>query len=347
MTRAGRPIRFLALVLTGWFGARVAMTWPVSRPEIATLPPTPMPAAPAVAAFQPAPAVLMAGPGRAVVHANIRVTQRASRPLPVRPPFQPDPRDIALAMIGMVQFEAVKRQPTGPALFVAPDPASAPARDLPQPPATQTRRWSASGWLLLRDGNASIAGLSGGQIGGSQTGLRLAYALGKSRRLALYGRISAPISLPGREAALGVDWRPTKLPVRLVAEQRFGLDDGSTGTAVGVVAGIGPVSLPKDFKLESYGQAGILFRPSAIGFADGAVRVRRRVVRAGAIDVTAGAGLWGAVQPDAVRVDIGPSLGVDLPVKRHPLRLSVDWRQRIVGQATPTSGIALSLGADF
>jgi hypothetical protein len=36
-----------------------------------------------------------------------------------------------------------------------------------------------------------------------------------------------------------------------------------------------------------------------------------------------------------------------LPVRSHSLRLSLDWRERVAGNAMPRSGPALTLGADF
>jgi len=53
------------------------------------------------------------------------------------------------------------------------------------------------------------------------------------------------------------------------------------------------------------------------------------------------------VQRGAARLDIGPSLGLALPLGTRTLRLAADWRQRIAGPSRPNSGPALSLGTDF
>jgi hypothetical protein len=60
-----------------------------------------------------------------------------------------------------------------------------------------------------------------------------------------------------------------------------------------------------------------------------------------------GGGAWGAAQRDAQRFDIGPSATLALPLGKQNVRLALDWRQRIAGDARPGSGLALTLGSDF
>ncbi|MEO5866423.1 MAG: hypothetical protein ABIS14_08690, partial [Sphingomonas sp.] len=50
-------------------------------------------------------------------------------------------------------------------------------------------RLSGSFWLLARSGSGVSNGVVGGQLGGSQVGVRLAYALDRRRRIALAGRL--------------------------------------------------------------------------------------------------------------------------------------------------------------
>lgn len=211
-------------------------------------------------------------------------------------------------------------------------------------------RWSASAWLIARSGaglgQSPFGNPSGGQLGGSQAGARIAYAVDRQRRIALFARAAAPLAGSGSEAAIGVEWQPSRLPVRLVAEQRIGIDPGLGGPAVGVVGGLGPVRLG-DFRLEAYGQAGVIARGRGVGYADGAVRVERTIARRGGLTLSGGAGLWGAAQPGAERIDAGPLIGAALPVAGRRVRLSVEWRERIGGRAAPGSGPALSIGGDF
>jgi len=36
-----------------------------------------------------------------------------------------------------------------------------------------------------------------------------------------------------------------------------------------------------------------------------------------------------------------------LPVEAHAIRIGVQWRERVAGNARPGSGAVLSIGADF
>ena len=224
--------------------------------------------------------------------------------------------------------------------MLAPPPAAAP------PDRAAASRWSASAWFVVRDGRGIAPGLGGGQLGGSQAGLRIAYALDR-RDVAIVARVASPLRGTGREAAIGIEWRPTALPVRLVAEYRVALDGGGSGPAVGIIAGTGPAPLALGFDLETYGQAGVIRRRRAEPFAEGAARLSRPVVKLAACKVDLGLGGWGGAQRGAQRLDIGPSLGVRVPVAGKSLRLSLDWRQRVAGNARPGSGPVLVIGSDF
>ena len=204
-------------------------------------------------------------------------------------------------------------------------------------------RWSGGAWLLLRGGTPSPA--FGGQLAGSQGGARIAYAV--STRLKLVARIAAPIHDPGRETSIGVEWRPANLPVRVIAEQRIALDRTHGGPAIGVIGGAGPTPMWAGFDLAGYGQAGVVKRHRGEPFVEGAVRIAHAVSVAGPARIDIGAGLWGGAQRDAARLDIGPSLGVTVPVRGRNLRAAIDWRQRMAGHARPGSGLALTLGCDF
>uniref|UniRef100_UPI0035CB6D37 hypothetical protein n=1 Tax=uncultured Caballeronia sp. TaxID=1827198 RepID=UPI0035CB6D37 len=75
------------------------------------------------------------------------------------------------------------------------------------------------------------------------------------------------------------------------------------------------------------GQAGAIARSGAgngmEGFGDGAARLTRPVTL-GPIRLDVGAGTWGGAQRGAARLDVGPTVGLSLPVARHALRLTVD-----------------------
>lgn len=209
-------------------------------------------------------------------------------------------------------------------------------------------RWSGSLWFLAR-GGTGLGGPYGGQLGGDQAGARIAYSIDHARHVAIVGRIASPLAGVGREAAIGVEWQPTRLPVRLVAEHRFAIDGGGGGPAIGIVGGAGPVPIGAGFRVEGYAQAGIIGRDGVIGYGDGAVRLTRPITAAAPrrVQLDAGAGAWGGIQPGAERLDIGPTVAVRVPVVGRTIRLAVDWRERVGGAARPGSGLALSIGTDF
>ncbi|WP_374945103.1 hypothetical protein [Sphingomonas sp.] len=332
MRRGGRPLRFLGATLGGWVVLRVGMLWPtIETPHDLIR----LFAPPAAAAIR-APLVVIAVPPRAQRAPAIAAAEVAPVVLDVAPRrVAADRATAVLAEVGTVSVG----QDAGV------DQAGAIPPPLRPTPADAPGRLTASAWAIVRAGVA--AGLRGGQLGsqlgGSQAGVRFAYALGESRRLALAARLSAPLEGRGGEAAIGVEFRPAHLPLRFIAEQRVALDGGRGGQALYAVGGTAPVPVAAGFRLEGYAQGGVVVRGRALGFADGAARLTRPVTRT--FDI--GVGAWAGVQPGVARVDVGPTLGVALPVARRRIRVSLDWRQRVGGRARPGSGPALSIGGDF
>ncbi|GHH18824.1 hypothetical protein GCM10008023_25200 [Sphingomonas glacialis] len=214
-------------------------------------------------------------------------------------------------------------------------------------PTHAPSRWSGSAWLAARGGSGLASGALGGQLGGSQAGARLVYALDRHHRIALVGRVTSPLGSGLREASVGVEWQPTRLPLRVVAEHRFALAGGQGGPGVGVVGGVGPVTVSPGVRFETYVQAGLIRRTQTEPYVDGAARVTHPIATLGKVRFDLGAGVWGGAQRGATRLDIGPSLGVALPLGKQSVRLALDWRERIAGGARPGSGPALTLGSDF
>lgn len=336
MSGTGRPLRFITATLGGWVLLRIAMLWPPIDEAVRSLP-----MAARIAAVQAPPAstanmpVEPRPPGRSA--------RRLSQPVEA-PPRRRDTGRAALAMLGLIRFGPAQYSGMAAEADRAGTPLYAPIA-VANPVAA--KRWSASMWFLARGGTGLGDGPYGGQIGGGQAGLRLAYAVDDRRRIAIYGRIATPLAGEGREAAIGVQWQPGRVPIRLVAEQRFAIDGGGGGPSIGIVGGAGPVPIGGGIKIEGYAQAGIIGRDGVIGFGDGAVRLNRPVAQLGHAIVDVGAGAWGGIQPGAKRLDIGPSLGLSVPLATRSLRLSLDWRERIGGQARPESGLALTIGSDF
>ncbi|MGB7369750.1 hypothetical protein [Erythrobacter sp.] len=163
--------------------------------------------------------------------------------------------------------------------------------------------------------------------------------------------------VPGGESefAVGASARPlSAVPVRVVAEVRA--TDGPAGVELGPAAfaytEIPPIDLPAGFSLEAYGGAGYVAGEAATAFVDGQVVAMREMYEAppatiGAPRVSVGAGAWGGAQEDAGRLDVGPSVRVDLEIADVPARLSIDYRRKVAGDAAPRSGLTATLSTRF
>ena len=324
MSARGQPFRFLAVVGLGWIGARIFLLWP----QGGTLPDAIEALVPARTAGDAADAAMPA----AGAPANMRAYPASREVRPAAPP------PVAIAALPPPSHVAVAAAPDWQLRVEPPPPA--PARFLALPPGRLDPlpdRWSASGWFVARGGRGIGAAPGGGQLGGGQAGIRVAYMLVPRARIAGFARVTAPLAGRGSEAALGIQWQPGAAPFRLLAEQRFGLDGAPGGTGLGVAGGLD--TSMRGFRIQGYGQAGAILRDRIEPYADGAVRVSRAV----SPRLSLGGGAWGGAQRDAQRLDIGPSATLSL----GPARLSLDWRQRIAGRARPGSGLALTLGGDF
>jgi hypothetical protein len=328
----GRPVRFLALVLGGWTGMRGWLLWPTLEtvPDVARalIPPA------AAALARPSPPVVQAVPSPVLAVQEFAPSSRAERAMASTVAV-----DTGAASIGVVVPPPLVAQD------IPPPTVPQPALVRPPLPVSSPSRLSASAWLIARPGGAAVP--FAGQLGGSQAGVRVLYALGAARRLSLAGRISTPLGRGQREAAIGFDWRPFDAPVHLFAEQRFALGKGRGGPTAGVIAGLDPTPVGLGLRLEGYGQAGVIARHGAEGFADGALRLGRPVARVADVSLDLGVGAWGGVQRGVRRLDLGPAVTFAVPLGKRPLRLSVEWRQRVAGNARPGSGPALTLGRDF
>ena len=342
--RNGRPLRFVTVTIGGWTVLRVAMLWPdaapgprgvsaIPHPVVAAAEAMPVPTRPLAAAHK-----VVAFPRRADAAAWLRLEHPVSGTRPLAPTVK-GRLSVALALAGLARFgrDGVVTETAGRGAI--PPPLR------PTPIAGAPSRFAASAWLIARGGRNGT--LLGGQLGGSQAGARLTYALGSARKVALAARVATPLSGRGREAAVGVEWQPTRAPVRLVAEQRVSLDGGKGGPTLMAIGGIAPTPIAGGFRLESYAQAGVIARDGAEAFADGAARLARPLASIGGGTLDLGGGVWGGAQRGAARLDIGPSLGLVVPVGRRAVRLTLDYRARVAGEARPGSGVALSIGSDF
>ncbi|MGK6353975.1 hypothetical protein ACMGDH_01960 [Sphingomonas sp. DT-207] len=342
MSGKGRPLRFLALVAFGWTGARLAVLWPQTGSLPAAIKAL-VPLGPAIAERPPVahrPVAAMPAAHLTVVPIWAPALPTGSEtalwtPLPA-PAGNRDPLRVQIALLALVQYGVPDEG--GPAPRIA---VGSPDRLDPLP-----SRWSASAWAAFRPGQGIGAAPGGGQLGGSQAGVRLAYMLDADARVAAFARFTAPLSTRGREVSFGLEWQPGSAPVRIVAEQRFAIDGGGSGPGLGAIAGV-DATLAHGFRLESYGQAGVIRRRRIEPYVDGAARATRDVIEAAGVRLALGGGAWGGAQRDVTRLDLGPSATLALPVAGQTIRVALDWRQRVAGNARPGSGPALTVGSDF
>jgi hypothetical protein len=232
---------------------------------------------------------------------------------------------------------------TGPASHPAGTPTneSVPAID-----QRRIDRVQLTSWALLRSQQTGIAGsrslAPGGQLGASQAGARLLYNF--TRQIAVSGRLSSPVGTRGGEAALGIRVHPlVHVPVWLTAERRQAigrLGGGRSAFALLLEGGVYDQALPWRFALDSYFQGGLVSVRQRDLFFDGGLTVTRPLWG----KLSAGFGVWGGAQPHLARVDVGPRLTVRV---RKNLKVHLDWRQKLAGNARPGSGAALTLAGDF
>ena len=326
MTRSGRPLRFLGTTVVGWTAVRAAILW--SGAAIVASDPIGAPMHMPEASAQIAARVVTPSDGDCcrmwpdrreppAVRWAASLRPEAFRPMPVH--YSHDV--MALALAGLLNFGEAQATDAPAPTLVAP-PIEAPIHLKAPHSAT---RWSASAWLIARAGRAAGKSFGGGQLGGSQAGARIAYTLDRRHRIAAVLRIATPLSGAGREVAVGAEWQPiARLPVRIVAEERVSLDGGNSGPGIGMIGGIDPTPIALGFRLEAYGQAGVIDRHRPEGFADGAARIAHPVATIGTIKLDLGGGAWGGAQRDAARLDVGPSLGAVVPIARVPVRINLD-----------------------
>ncbi|KHK93011.1 hypothetical protein [Novosphingobium malaysiense] len=247
--------------------------------------------------------------------------------------------------------------------FYAPEtgsasPSAAPraAPPVPEREARGRKRWSLDTWALLRrEGGGSLSpGVLPATYGGSQTGAVLRYRVDMSSRYrpTLFARTTTALgTIRENSAALGMSARPfPSLPLVAAVEGRMTDQAGVTRfqPAAFAYTQLAPVRLPGKLRGEAYFQGGYVGGRFATPFADGQLRVDRRVLKLGSIRTYLGAGAWGGVQKGAARLDLGPSAFIAFPINRRMFaRVAIDWRFRVAGRARPGSGPALTLSAGF
>lgn len=374
-TRRDAPaLRFLLLCVGGWIVLRIMMTWnpamapprdavvaPWSAPSPVAVsiaaPDSMQPAADARPAFFPRSSHAPAAIAAASWEPESRPALAGADPSPVGGPGA-DRHSLRLALMARLlpttPGGAARSAMTAgePLWFPLAAARGEPGQGKPFWIRRQQSGWSLSSWLYLSEGAVAapdgIAAAS--QLGGSQAGLRLVYGFGETGRARAYGRATMAVRRPDqRELAFGLAYAPlARVPVDFAVEQRLAVGkEGRTAFAAMVSGGVGDVALPGGFRLDAYGQAGVVGARRRDAFADGAVVIDHRLGADESSLLRLGALAAGAVQPGAARVDVGPRLTLRLPDVAAGSRIALDWRQRVAGDARPESGLALTLAADF
>lgn len=363
--RRGQPLVALGVVMFVWVGVRawgpidalleVPLPLPPTvkgRVEPLAPPPRPAPERPArvapVADTVPLlTAPLPAGPPTLVIAAPLPSTLAVpSTSLPAPPPAEPTsvaeaaPRPATALPATAVPFGAV--------------PADVRAR----------RRWSSDSWVLWREkGRPGSALVGGGTYGASQAGAVVRYRFAPGSRFDPRAYLRATSTLSPEyevEGAAGIAVRPlARLPIDIMAEGRmlhfFGdarLRPSETRVrpAVMALAGPPPLELPAKARAEAYAQVGYVGGEGSSTFADGQLRVIRDFpgLSPGPLRFESGIGAWGGAQKGVHRVDVGPTAAMTFPVGRTVFgRVSLDWRQRVLGSAEPGSGPVFTVSAGF
>jgi|JI6StandDraft_1071083.scaffolds.fasta_scaffold70616_1 hypothetical protein len=210
------------------------------------------------------------------------------------------------------------------------------------------RRWSGSAYIFAR-GAGPPGFASAALLGGGQSGATLAFTpaplAARPLALTLRGAVAHDgIGIDDRSAqgALGLRWQ--FMPGLALAGEW--LVSSGTSAPSGWTARLTGGASGRTFGLDwnGYAEAGVVnANPYAAGQAFAGWRLPVRGVR-----VQAGAGVWGAVQVDGStvdRLDVGPSLR--LHAGTLPVDLIVDYRWRVAGNASPGSGVAVTLAGYF
>lgn len=219
----------------------------------------------------------------------------------------------------------------------------APGESLPVAATPRLDRIQVSAWAMLRQQQTGTAGTpslaNGGTLGASQAGSRIAYNF--TRQIAATLRTTSEVGRRGGEVALGLRIQPARaIPVWFTAERRQRLGTGGSGRnafALFFEGGVFNRPMPWHFAMDAYLQGGVVGHE---GFVDGGMTLTRPLLRR----VSAGMGVWGGMQPGVSRLDVGPRVSLKV---RDNMKVHLDWRQRVAGNAKPGSGAAVTLAGDF
>ena len=355
-----QSIRFLGLAVMAWAGVRAISLGLVPGTQALAFDLPQKAEAATIPAVQPTqlPPIQPVAPPQAYQPSGY-ATYGPYPPYPQMGGYMPYPVYVPIPAAGQRSGPPVRHAEYAPPAPLPDNPYFAPAAPIEQWPETAfiapvpghqvTPSFEKSGvpaafdrlqlstWAMLRGtpGQASLAGT--GTLGGSQAGARLLWRF--NPHLAASLRTTAPVnSQRGGEAAIGVRYQPfTSIPVAITAERRkaFGqYGAGRNAFAAFVEGGLYGRPLPLSSSLDAYLQAGIVGARTRDWFVDGQAAVTRPIYR----NFSAGLGVWGGAQPGLSRLDAGPRVSMRVGSR---MRVHLDYRHTLVGNAQPGSGGAL------
>jgi len=342
----GQPLLLLCGLLISWTALRVMMWQPLTGEEASGF----RVAEGARAAVErPEMAFIPDAPFARLVPRRSGAAIRAHFLAPKLQPPAPAPPAGRLAVLLPTIIEPAFRDYASRGI-----PAAAPAlAPLVRPSVALPSRWSADGWLLVRDDSVTPFLSGRPSYGRSQAGALVRYGLAAASPHRPQAYLRASAALAGereREVALGLSARPLGgLPLRVAVEARLGETDRGTraSPAAYAVTELAPFRLPAGMRAEIYAQAGYVGGAFATAFIDGQAHVERRLATRSGIEVSVGTGAWGWAQEGASRLDLGPTAIVAFRLGKGFGRIAADYRVRVAGNAEPASGPALTVSAGF
>lgn len=233
--------------------------------------------------------------------------------------------------------------------------------ELPQRRGIESR-WSADAWVMWRQGgngfNLPGRGLpatfpGSGAYGASQAGLVVRYRLAThdTRPATLYLRATGGLDRPrGEELSIGLAMRPiSRVPIAVMGEVRAAptRDASKLRPAASIITELPTAPLPLGLRGEVYGQAGWVGGRDHTPFIDGQARIDRQIGGTHGVRLNLGVGAWAGAQSGSNRIDLGPTLRLDLRAAGINARLTADYRWRVAGHAAPGSGAAITFSAGF
>ncbi len=357
----GRPLRFMAMLLVLWVGARVTILWwerPAPETPGVTTPPVVASAKAGENGVRTARADGLAfradgssaGPWIPDQVRDDGWGMAALLQVNAAPDREPDQWSLANAATAKPLLSTIDDMPVFANAYpprIDQRPPSAAPVPPPSPAFVKRTPFSLYGYAYYRAGSGAAA-LAETRYGGSQAGAIAGYRVAGSTRAPVeaIARLSySPDDPRSLEPGAGLRWTPVR-GLALAAEYRRRAD--GTGTAIAYVAGgPPPQKLPAGFTLETYGQAGVYAQNGVHPFYDAQATALRPVADLAEVAIAAGAGAWSGGTDDVQRLDIGPRIAVSTSLGAARVTLTADYRIRIAGDAAPGSGPALTLSTGF